>query len=368
MNRILFRYVLRSYAAAFAGIFAAMVAIYLVVDFVDLGSSYQGPTWAVDVTRLYANKAMVVARQLAPAALLLSAAVVVSAMHKRGELTAVGALAFGPGAVYLPVAALALAISLGMVWFDEALVLPAGRRIDDILTHRFNRWSAWLQGGYQERQWLRRGDWIFFLRSGDADIGFSDATLLQVDDRFDLLQRVDARRLEWLDGGRWRLVEAVERRFEPGGASPWRALDALELELGVARDDLRIRAGRPEQMRFPELFDQIRVRRRAGLPTHLFRLALHNRVAYQLAGFPAALVAAGLALRPGRRGHLTRAVVEGLAIVLVLWGLMVIGRTLVVTDRLAAGVAAWGPAAILTLAAIALWLDAEGKLPRRPAP
>jgi lipopolysaccharide export system permease protein len=174
--------------------------------------------------------------------------------------------------------------------------------------------------------------------------------------------------MEWVEGGRWRLVEVLERRFEADGASPSQSAEGMELELGVGRDDLRIRAGRPEQMRFPELFEQIRVRRRAGLPTHLFLLALHNRVAYPVAGFPAALVAAGLALRPGRRGHLTRAVVEGLVIVLVLWGLMVIGRTLVVTDRLAAGVAAWGPAFILSLAAAALWLDAEGKLPRRHAP
>src|SRR5205823_6165900 len=126
LTPMLYRYVLRNYAAAFLGIFAAMVAIYLVVDFVDLGSSYQGPTWATDVVRLYLNKAVVVGRQLAPAALLLSAAVAVSAMHKRGEITAVGSLAFGPQAVYLPVAAMALAISLGMVAFDEALVLPAG--------------------------------------------------------------------------------------------------------------------------------------------------------------------------------------------------------------------------------------------------
>ncbi|HVE87015.1 MAG TPA: LptF/LptG family permease [Myxococcales bacterium] len=367
MTPTLFRYVLRNYAAAFAGIFAAMVAVYLVVDFVDTGSAYQGPTWAVDVAWLYANKALTVARQLAPAALLLAAAVAVSAMHKRGELTAVGALAFGPSAVYLPVAALALGISLGMVAFDEEVVLPAGRRMDDILAHRFNRWSGWFDY-HPERQWLRRGEWIFLLRSGDADQGFSDATLLRVNDRFELLQRLDARRLEWVDGDRWRLVEVVERRFEPGGASPSAARDAMELDLGVERDDLRIRAGRPELMRFPELFEQIRVRRRAGLPTHLLSLALHNRVAYPVAGFPAALLAAGLALRPGRRGHLTRAVVEGMVIVLLLWGLTVVGRTLVVTGRMAAGLAAWAPAVILALAAAALWLDAEGKLPRRPAP
>ena len=366
MTRTLFRYVLRGYATAFAGIFAAMVAIYLVVDFVDIGSAYQGPTWAVDVAWLYANKALVVARQLAPAALLLAAAVAVSTLHRRGELTAVGALAFGPKTVLLPVATLALAVSAGMVAFDETLVLPAGRRIDEILAHRFNRWSAWFEV-HQERQWLRRGEWILFLRSGDVDQGFGEVTLLRVSERFDLLQRLDARRLEWVNGGRWRLVEAQERRFEPDGASPSRALDTLELDLGMDRDELRIRAGRPEQMRLPELFEQIRVRRRAGLPTHLFLLALHNRVAYPVAGLPAALVAAGLALRPGRRGHLTRAVVEGLTIVLVLWGLMVIGRTLVVTGRLAAGLAAWAPAAILALAAAALWLDAEGKLPRRLA-
>jgi lipopolysaccharide export system permease protein len=77
---------------------------------------------------------------------------------------------------------------------------------------------------------------------------------------------------------------------------------------------------------------------------------------------PAALLAVGLALRPGRRAHLTGALVEGLGISVALWALMVVLRTVVVAQRIPAGPAAWAPAAALAAAAAALWLRREGWL------
>jgi lipopolysaccharide export system permease protein len=363
-TRTLFRYVLSTCAAAFAGIFAAMIAIYLVVDFVDTGSTYRGPDLLWNLADLYANRALVVARQLAPPALLLAAAVAVSTLRKRGELTAMRALGVQPATLYLPVAALALLVCACTVAFDEAVVVSAGRRVDDILTQRFDRWGDW-RLYFLPKQWVRRGDWIFYLRAGDVDGGFTQVTLLRVDGRFELQQRLDAERMEPTgDGRRWRLTAVQERTFREDGQSPFRTLAELEVDLGVTRDDLRLRVGRPEQMRLPELREQIRVRRELGLPTGQLQLALHNRFAYPLAGLPGALLAVGLALRPNRKGHLTRAVVEGLGIVLAMWCLMVVGRTLALAQRLPVSVAAWLPAVALGLLAAALWLEAEGKLGR----
>jgi lipopolysaccharide export system permease protein len=120
-------------------------------------------------------------------------------------------------------------------------------------------------------------------------------------------------------------------------------------------------------MRLKELREQIVARAEVGLATRQYQLALHNRFAYPLAGFPAALLAVGLALRTNRRGHLTAAVVEGLLIAVAMWGLMVVSRTLVLTERLAPQVAAWMPMFLLSVAAAALWLRREGwlHLPRR---
>jgi lipopolysaccharide export system permease protein len=61
--------------------------------------------------------------------------------------------------------------------------------------------------------------------------------------------------------------------------------------------------------------------------------------------------------------------VEGLLISVAMWGLMVVSRTLVMTERMAPAVAAWLPLAVLFVVAAALWLRREGwlHLPRRRA-
>jgi lipopolysaccharide export system permease protein len=84
-----------------------------------------------------------------------------------------------------------------------------------------------------------------------------------------------------------------------------------------------------------------------GLPSALFRLALANRFAYPLAGVPAALLAALIAMRRTKSG-LTGAFVEGLLLCTALWGLMVVARSLVMAGRVPPPVAAWLPLLALT--------------------
>ncbi len=366
MRATLFFYVLRAYVKSAVGIFAAVLTVFLVVDFVDRARAYTGEGWVWDVLRLYGNKAMVATQQLGPAALLLAAGATVSTLRKRGEVTALRALTFGPGALYVPIALCAVAACLGLIAFDETLVVKASRRVDEISTQRFNRWGDW-RLYYTPKQWFRRGEHVFFLRAGSAEEGFRDVAILTLTPKFQLSRRVDAEAMYPLAGTRWRLTGVVERSFLPDGSTQVRTLDEVEYELRVPASSFRIRPGRPEQMRSSELREQIVARAELGLASRQYELTLHNRFAYPMAGFPAALLAVGLALRPNRRGHLTAAIVEGLLIAVTMWGLMVVCRTLVMTERLAPMLAAWLPSVVLSVAAAVLYLRREGLLqwPRR---
>jgi lipopolysaccharide export system permease protein len=357
----LFFYVMRTYARFAVGIFAAVLTVFLVVDFVDRARAYTGEGWVWDVLRLYGNKALVATQQLGPAALLLAAGATVSTLRKRGEVTALRALTYGPASLYLPIGLSALLACLGLVAFDEAVVVKASRRVDEITTQRFNRWGDW-RLYYTPKQWFRRGEHVFFLRAGSAEEGFQDVSILTLTPYFKLTRRLDAESMHPMEGTRWRLTGVLERSFLPDGRTQVRTARELEYDLGVPARSFRIQPGRPEQMRVPELAEQIVARTELGLASRQFALSLHNRFAYPLAGFPAALLAVGLALRPNRRGHLTAAIVEGLLIAVAMWGLMVVCRTLVMTERLAPVVAAWLPSLVLILAAIALWLRLEGRL------
>lgn len=366
MRPTVFWYVVRAYLRNVVGIFFAVLAVFLVVDFVDRARGYSGEGWVRAVIELYANKALVATQQLGPAALLLAAGTTVSGLRKRGEVTALGALTFGPSALYVPIALSALLLCLGIIAFDEAVVVRASERAEEIMTQRFNRWGDW-RLFHSPKQWFRRGENIFFLRAGGPEEGFRDVSVLTLTPDFELKRRLDAEGMHPVEGSRWRLTGVRERSFGPGGTTQVRTLPEAEYELGVPASAFRIRPGRPEQMKTPVLCEQIAVRSEVGLATKQYQLALHNRFAYPLAGFPAALLAVGLALRPGRKGHLTVAIVEGLLVAVAMWGLMVVSRTLVLTERIPAGLAAWMPPFLLIVAAVGLWLRHEGLLhpPRR---
>ncbi|HZA14128.1 MAG TPA: LptF/LptG family permease, partial [Myxococcaceae bacterium] len=212
---------------------------------------------------------------------------------------------------------------------------------------------------FQPKQWFRLGDHVFYLRAGGPDEGFADVTVLRLTPSFGLVQRIDASAMVHVSSTRWRLTGVLERRFYPDGESTLTTLENAVYDLGAEKNAFRIRKGRPEQMRVAELREQVEARAEVGLPSSQFSLALHNRFAYPLAGVPAALLGVGLALRPGRRASLTGAISQGLVIAAALWGLMVVTRTLVQSDRLPAGIAAWLPPAVLMVAGSVVWYARE---------
>ncbi|TMA22174.1 MAG: LptF/LptG family permease, partial [Deltaproteobacteria bacterium] len=80
----------------FAATLGGVVLIYLVIDFADRAHGFHGRAWGKSVLELYANKAAVVSYQLAPAALIIAAALLVTLLSRRGELIALYGLGVRP--------------------------------------------------------------------------------------------------------------------------------------------------------------------------------------------------------------------------------------------------------------------------------
>ncbi len=345
-------------------IFGGVLTVFLVADFVDRAKSYTGPNWIRDVLVLYGYKALVAGHQLAPAALLLGAGALVAVLRSKGELTAIQALGFSRWTLYGPVLLVSCTVAVGLVFLDESVVGRASRRVDEITTLRFHRWGDW-RSFFGRKQWFRQGDRILHLQDGSGDEGFRGVTVLTLDSSFALTERMEADTMTHVEGTRWRLTGVAVRSFGGRAGSTIRSLPDGVFDLGVERSDLSIRPGRPEQMSSRILEEQIRARRRVGLPDRLFSLALHNRLAVPLMAVPAALLALALALRTGRQG-ITAVLMQGLLVTLALWGLMVVARGLVVGGRLAPEVAAWTPVVVLGVTAVALarWPQARPRLRR----
>lgn len=352
------RAVARLYAALFGAVLGAVLVVFLVGDFADrLGAYLRHP--AADVAVLYWNKLLVAAHQLAPAAMLLAAGAAVSTLRRRGEWTAMQALGMSRWVVALPLLLCTLGLSAALVAFDEWVVTGAGTRVDQLMVERFQRWGDY-RAWYFPKQWFRVSDAIVHVRGESAEGRVSDVSLLEVDGDFHLARRLDARAMTSLGGARWALEDVEERRFFPDGRAPVATHARLEVALeGSTPDTFSIRTGRPELMPVRVLAEQLALRARVGLPTERYLLALHNRFAYPLTGCAAALLALMLALRPGRKGHLTLALVEGLGVIVGLFALLLAGKALVMGEHLAPSVAAWAPVLGLVAASAALWWRAE---------
>lgn len=353
---ILFGYVARRALAAILAALAGVVAIYLAVDFVDNSSGFGGPGWLPAVLELYANKAAVVMRMVAPAAMILGSAIAVSAFRRTREYTALRAMGLGPWRLAVPVLAVTTALGLALVLLHDAVGVRAEERADEIASLRFGR------GGDQRRylaarapkRWFRGADGrrIYNLRGNLPDGGFERVTVLEVDPAFRLVRRIDAGRMHPA-GSEWLLEDVEDRTFLADGNVTLERAPTRRYSFEEPPGTFAIVPGRPSQMRWATLLHQISIRRTLGLSVQDFLLERYNRLAYPFAGASGAVVAVALALRRNRKGHVSSALVESVGVSLAFWGMQGISWALGLSGRVPPSLAAWAPNAVFL--ALGLW-------------
>jgi lipopolysaccharide export system permease protein len=343
---ILFRYAARRALGATLAALAGVVAIYLAVDFVDNSAAFGGHGWLPAALELYANKAAVVVRMIAPAAMLLGAGIATSTFRATREYTAMRAVGLGPWRLAVPVLAVTFGLGLVLVVLHDAVGVRAAERAEEISALRFGRGGDKRRylAAREPKRWFRGHDGrrVYNLRGQLPSGGFERVTILEVDPAFHLVRRIDARRMR-PDAGEWVLEEVEDRRFGQDGAMAIERAPERRYRFDEPPEAFSIVPGLPSQMRWRTLISQIDLRRRLGLPVVEFQLERYNRLAYPFAGVPGALVAAALALRRNRKGHVSAALVESVGVSLAFWGVQGVSWALGLSGHVHPAVAAWAP-------------------------
>ncbi|HEY6911538.1 MAG TPA: LptF/LptG family permease [Myxococcales bacterium] len=352
---------MRELARLFVMTLGAVVVVYLVIDFADRAHGFTGRAWGRAAAELYLNKAAVVSYQLAPAGLIIAAALLVTMLSRRGELTALLALGVRPLRLAAPVAAFSMLLGVALFWLGERVVVRADARAEEIQVKRFNRWGDWATY-HAGSAWIRGRNGRIYHLGPERDGGWEPATVLEIAPPFRLARRIDARRIEQGSGGIWRLLDAVVTRYElfggPGGTIDERRVDVLVERFPETHADLELRSGRPRQLPWRQLREQVRRREQAGQPAREYELAIAERVAAPLQILPAALAALALAFglqRPRRRMPVAGAVALGMGLSMVLWAASVIAHAVALSGALEPWMASAIPGALsLAVAAVAL--------------
>lgn len=349
---ILFRYVARRTAWAILAAMVGVVTIYLAVDYVDNSGSYTGEGWIAAVLELYANMAVVVIRQVAPAAMLLGAGVAASGLRQTREYVAMRAAGLGPWFLSAPVIAVVLLFGIGLVVLHDAVGVQAVERVEAIRAFRFKKGGdrrSW-EAAHAPMRWFRGRDGrhMYNLRGTLPDGGFEGVTVLELSPEFRLVRRIDARAMRPA-GAEWVLDEVVERAFLPDGRLEVQRSAQRAVRFDEPPDAFAVVPGNPAQMRWTRLVQQIDIRSRIGLPVASFQLERDNRLAYPLAGVPGALLAIALALRANRKGHIATALVESVGVSLLFWSVQGVTWALGLSGRVEPWLAAWAPDLVFLL-------------------
>jgi lipopolysaccharide export system permease protein len=343
---ILFRYIARRTIWSIVAAMVGVVTIYLAVDYVDNSGSYTGEGWIPAVLELYANMAVVVVRQIAPAAMLLGAGIAASGLRQTREYVAMRAAGLGPWFLSTPVIAVVLLFGVGLVVLHDAVGVQAVERVEEIRAFRFKKGGdrqSW-EDARAPKRWFRGRDGrhMYHLRGVLPGGGFEGVTVLELSPGFRLIRRLDARAMRPA-GPDWSLEQVVERIFLPDGSLRVERSAQRTVHFDEPPDAFAVVPGNPAQMRWGRLVQQIEVRARIGLPVADFQLERDNRLAYPLAGIPGALLAIALALRPNRKGHIATALVESVGVSLLFWSVQGITWALGLSGRVDPWVAAWAP-------------------------
>jgi lipopolysaccharide export system permease protein len=352
---ILFRYVaVRTLAATLAAL-GGVIAIFLAIDFVDNASAFSGPGWVAAVLELYANKAAAVAYQTAPAALLLGASIAASGFRQTREWTALRSLGLGPWRLAVPILAVALLVGGGMAVLNDVVGVRAAERAEEIQATRFVRGGSarrW-QAVRQPKRWFRSPDGrrIYHLRGQRPGGGFEGTTILEVGAGFRLVRRIDASSMRPASGG-WILTDVEDRRFLEGGQVQLERAAERRFEFSEPPEAFALVPGRPAQMRYAVLTDQIRVRRELGQRVADFELERQGRGAAAFIGGPVALIALALALRPNRKGHVAASMLEAVGGSLALWSVHGISLAMGLSGRLPPLASAWAPVVLFAVAGL----------------
>jgi lipopolysaccharide export system permease protein len=375
------RYVARQLLRIFVATLGGVVLLYLAIDFADRAHGFSGRAWGKAVLELYWNKAAVVAYQLAPAALIIAAALFASLLARRGELTALYALGVRPRRLAAPVGGVGLLSGVALFFLGERVVVRADARAEEIQVKRFQRWgdwasyhsgTSWLRGQTEEERALpapgggRRPEQTvtrMYHLGAERDRGWEPATILEIEPPFRLARRIDARRIEPAGPGTWRLLDAVEIRYalssEPGGAIVERRANVLIEHFPETASDLALRSGRPRQLPLRTVREQADRRARLGQPVREWRLAIWERIGQPVSIVPAALAGFAVILwraRRRRRLPLAGAVALGIGLSLGLWAVSVVAHATSLSGGLPPSAAGALPSVVAScVAAFCLW-------------
>ena len=350
---ILDRYISRKYAGIFALILLSLLVVSIIVTFferIDNVYAHGKPLWLF--WRYLWYRVPEFMYYGLPVAALAAALLVLGLLDKTNEVTAMKACGISLYRLILPVAALALGVSVVSFALQERLLPAANSRA----VETWNQINDEPAPTYslENRHWVlgRNHDRIYHYAYFDPVASvFSRLTVYDLDANAWTLKRHIFAEKASLDEEGFGLNQSWDRTFGPEGRFETRA--SWRLPEAEKKSYFLKEAKGPDRMTYPELRAYIREVDEMGFATSRLRVDLGFKITFPLVCLIMTLIGVPFAFSMGKRGTLV-GIGLSLVIAMVYWGAIAAFRSLGFAGFLGPFLAAWGPNLTFGLAGLVL--------------
>jgi lipopolysaccharide export system permease protein len=353
------RYLIREFLGFLAPILVGFVLLYLLVDlFERLDILLKNKATLGAATRYFLFKTPLIVTQILPPAVIVSLVLSLGMLCRRNEIAALRASGISLLQTAVPLAAVALLISVAALIWNETVVPYSTRQYQTInLVEIRKRERRSLLSDHEI--WYHGSDGFYNVKHLDPSRKtLFGVTIYRTDSAFALRSVVQIDWARWTDTG-WVVGTAIEHEAGGNGRLESRVVEENGIALSERFDDFLEFQREPEELSYLALRERIAELTRKGIDASNYLVDLQLKLAIPFTSLVLACVAIPLAGRVRRHASLAAIVGSGAALGFGYWVLLGLTTSLGQSAVLPASIAAWAANIIFLLISAGLFLSAE---------
>jgi lipopolysaccharide export system permease protein len=295
--------------------------------------------------------------QITPPAVITAVLLAFGMLGRRNEIVALRAAGVSLAQTAVPVMALALAISVAALIWNETVVPYCSRRFEYVNNVEIRKRAV--RGVLSDRAiWYHGADGFYnidYVDRGQQTV--YGLTIYRLDDEFRLRGVVNVPSAHWVDG-RWDTTGAVQYDLN-GDSFNSTPVSAGNFTIPETLDDFLEVQREPEELSFIELRDRIESLTRKGIDASHYLVDLHLKLALPFSSTVLALIAVPIGGRLRRHPSIAAIIGLGSAIGFGYWVLLGLSTSLGESGTVPPLIAAWAANGIYALVGAALFLSSD---------
>jgi lipopolysaccharide export system permease protein len=303
--KILFRYMLREFARIFLMCFAALLTIYLIIDFFEKVRRFlRYDSGFIAILTYFALKIPAISLQIAPLAILMATLLTLGLLSRNNEITAMRSCGISLFWIASPFLLFATGVALILLAFSSTIIPLASEKAEEVRLIQIEKHPAPMTVK-ATKPWARiSADAL--MRINEIGVGGETLRGLQFfhfDHAFRLRQMTEAAEAHYTPEG-WVLSKGNHRRFQPDNTVDLILFAEQSVDIPLIPFDFSTSlAGNSETMTFRQIRNYVGRFQDEGLSFARLLTDYYSRVAFPLVTVIMVLVGIALSLRrSGVRG------------------------------------------------------------------